>query len=241
MQSESDLIRAKSFIPKRSATPTVIKGEAFFTADQLEELVSATEAGRRGLRVPDHGEPVRSLTRRVGEGGGRSVTYFVFRVSDCVRKRQYRTIPPKRIDLLVAIFAVSKAAKRQRDAAEKQYNQNNYGFATLAKLTKKALYLLKDCGIAEAVKQGRLRFSGTHGRLAIYTGEGYCFHSTLLPIEAHAPAHDEPPVRQETAPRKSIEPRLKDAKFTLEMLPSPEGFTSLSPPSVSTTDQRETT
>ncbi len=126
---------------------------------------------------------------------------------------------PVRVDLLAAIFAVNRAAKRQRDAASKQYSHRQHGFARTASETKRHLYVLKDVGIAAAVLDGRLAYAGQHARLAVYRGSGYCFHSTLLP-SGQPQVHDDdsPLIMREAKPREAKEALLRDAIFTLEQI-----------------------
>src|SRR5207244_1765791 len=93
-----------------------------------------------------------------------------------------------------------------------------------AKEKKELLYMLKDRGIAAAYVAGRLQYLGKHGGLAIYRGEGYCFHSTLEPVGA-ATAEDtaatETRIFVEAKPRGATEPRLTDAVETLQSLQEP--------------------
>ncbi len=60
----------------RHAVPIAVKGEIFYVREQCEELISRTEAKRRGLFVAKNSEPVKLCNPR----GGR---YDGFRVSDC--------------------------------------------------------------------------------------------------------------------------------------------------------------
>ena len=106
-----------------------------------------------------------------------------------------------RVDLLAAIFAVNQAAGRAQEKKEE-------------------LYALKDRGIARAYREGRLGYQGRHGGLAIYRGEGYCFHSTLEPEDALPPetGRVETAVFVEAKPRGVKEARLIDARLTLEQI-----------------------
>ena len=54
----------------------------FFALDQMEELVSKTEAKRRNWIIPAGAQPVKILHAKVG-GGAKSVWYDVYRASDC--------------------------------------------------------------------------------------------------------------------------------------------------------------
>ena len=55
--------------------------------------------------------------------------------------------------------------------------------ASSAKQKKDHVYELKTNGVAKAYTEGRLKYEGTHGRLALYRGEGYVFHCTIEPCE----------------------------------------------------------
>jgi hypothetical protein len=154
-------------------------------------------------------------------------------------KPQRTSRTPAPVDLLAAIFSVNRSAKRHRDAAQTYYRQRMHGFAGRARETKEDLYALKDRGIAQAHNEGRLTYHGRHGGLAIYTGEGYCFHSTLVPeeaVEEPSPANDDQtPIFVEGKPRGSKEARLCDAQFTLARIPASildSGYEQLSAPRV---------
>ena len=65
-----------------------------------------------------------------------------------------------------------------------------------------------------------------------YCGEGYCFHSTLLPVGvALEQATTNTFLYVDAKPRGSKKARLLDAKHTLSSLPSPgDEFTRVNPP-----------
>ncbi len=174
--SESDLER-KPIAPRRDAQPILVKGEQFFDRSECEELLSKTAAKRRHLAIPGTAQPVKTLHVIMRF---RSVWYDVYRVSDCVPipTRTGKTIPPVEIDLLKAIFVANKAAKRYRDSAQSNYRQGQHGFAGRARRKKEHLYRLKDRGVVEAYRQGRLSFVGYNGNIGLFRGEGYCLHST---------------------------------------------------------------
>jgi hypothetical protein len=89
---------------------------------------------------------------------------------------------PKKGDLLAAIFTVNRAAKRQRDLAQKYYLAGQHGLAGASKEKKEKHYCLKDSGIAAAYQTRRLACVNKHANLYLYRGEGYSFHSTLCPV-----------------------------------------------------------
>jgi hypothetical protein len=51
--------------------------------------------------------------------------------------------------------------------------------------------------------------------MALYRGEGYCFHSTLLPRGIEQTEAEQPKFFKESSPAENNEVRLKDAEFTL--------------------------
>ncbi len=210
-----------AMVPKRDATGVAVKGESFFFVEECEEVLSATGAGARGLIVPRDAEPVGEKFR----GRPTAVYYDVYRLSDCTAKRVITKRPPRAIDLLLAIFTVTKAAKRYRDAAFAHYRADRHGFATHAQRTKENLYRLKDRGIAQAYQEGRLSFEGIYHRLGLYRGDGYCFHSTIIPRDRmDAEALDEQEwIHIVASPKGSREGRLKDAKHTLSSLSDQTG------------------
>lgn len=127
-------------------------------------------------------------------------------------------VPACAVDLLQAIFAANKAAKRYRDSAQSQYRHCQHGFAGHARREKEYLYFLKDKGIVEACRQGRLSFVGTHKNLGLYRGEGYCFHSTLVPVSYELLDGPQEHFLAEAMPNGAGEGRLKDAVHTLEAI-----------------------
>lgn len=149
------------------------------------------------------------------------------------RKERKAQRAPVVIELLPAIFAVSHAAHRARDAAQSHYSGSRHGLARHGRETKETLYALKDRGIAEAFRQGLLTYDGLHGGLAVYSGGGYCFHSRLVPSGFDAEAADDDDGQRhfsDARPREAREPRLMDAKHTLEQCAAPSGFRMLDLP-----------
>lgn len=152
--------------------------------------------------------------------------------------RRIKSAPAKHVDLLAAIFGVNRSAKRYRDAAQKNYQSGTHGFAGNCKERKEQLYRLKDRGIVEAYRNGRLNAEGVHGVLTVYRGEGYCFHSLLRPVgavlaELEFAANASGCLYVEQKPKSAREPRLKDSIATLEALSKDEehaGFHRLSFP-----------
>jgi len=214
-------------VPRRDATPVLIKGVEFFWEQDCEEIVSRTEASRRGLKVPDDVAPVAELHTQTG----RSQYYSAYRLSDCKPKKHQN--PAQTIDVLLAVFTVNKAAKRYRDNAQGHYLGRRHALARSASSRKRGLYALKEKGIIAACAVGRLTFIGIHGGLALYRGEGYCFHSCLAPTDVGATVQtlDSDSFFKEAAPKEASEARLKDAVLTLQSLSvSEDRFTRLPRP-----------
>jgi len=128
-------------------------------------------------------------------------------------------IPAQTIDLLQAIFAVTREAKRQRDTAQEHHQCKRYRFSTECKEMKDYLYWLKDAGIVAAVRAGRVQAVAAFNDLTVYRGEGYYYHSFLRPIGYLGEvATTDKEIRVEAKPRGINEPRIKDAIFTLRSL-----------------------
>lgn len=209
--------------PRRDAIGVHVKDRVFFEESECEEILSRSEAGRRGMRLKANEIPVGSKhTQRFG----RSLRYDVFRVSSFEQKPQRKEIPAQQIDLLLAIFTVNKSAKRYRDSAQSQYQHGNHGFAGHSRSTKEWLYDLKDAGIAQAFAEGLLQLEASHGGMAVYRGGGYCFHSFLVPEGVEYKASDDT-FEKEASPKTAREARLKDAEFTLAQLSTPTAFERL--------------
>lgn len=225
----------RQMIPKRDATPIIVKGEEFYSIHDCEKLCCITLARRSGLVPTDDAEPEMYAYSYSHEA---CFHYPLYRESDFRPVRTVRKIPPVEIDLLLAIFTVNKSAKRYRDAARKAYEAWVFGFATAHRKKKESLYELKDKGISVAFRDGRLRFIGRQGSFAVYAGGGYCFHSLLVPEGQCSEPGDTSDIFIESAPKSSSEARLKDAVFTLSQLPKVhESFTRLEVRSGVTTSQ----
>jgi hypothetical protein len=183
--------------------------------ETTEELCCKSEWARMGF-VPKAGENPREIKRRWG--GGEIHLYAREQVRP---KRPQRRVPPHPIDLLAAIFAVTRSAKRYRDAATQCYQQGAYALATANRRAKQNCYILKDMGIAAALRAGRIAAVATHGPLTVYRGEGYCYHSLLRPKGfVSATDGEQEPLTVEAKPRDTAEPRLCDALVTLSSLPA---------------------
>jgi len=201
-------------IPRKRCKPLLIKDEEFWCEDQCERVLSRTAWRHEGFRV-------RPGVGPAGEKYHASAYrhYYVYRESDCVQIPARTSVKEETIDVLSAIFAVNRSAKRYRDAAQTYYLKRMHGLAGDAKKKKINLYNLKDIGIAYAYNHGLINVEKIHARLILYRGGGYCFHSTLAPesVNIENAASDEP-LRIEAKPRGVKEPRLKDAIFSLSQL-----------------------
>jgi hypothetical protein len=136
------------------------------------------------------------------------------------RKTKLDTL--ENVDLLVAIFTVNRAAKRQRDLAQKHYRNGMHGFAGSSRKRKEEYYDLKDRGIMSAHQAGQLSCEYRHGNLFLWRGEGYSFHSTLKPtgleVLEMALNDGQQHLFIEAKPKGAKEPRIADAVYTLEGL-----------------------
>jgi len=161
------------------------------------------------------------------------VEQYLDRVRQSNEKRQQREAVA--LPLLDAIREVSRAAHRWRDAASAQYEAGTYGLATHSSRRKRRLYELKERGIAEAYKQGLLRYAGqTAQELAVYEyGDGgmSCFHSCLHPVGVERPLVAEHPETLFVTAKKQAQ-HIADVETTLRNLPIPgKQFEWSSPPS----------
>jgi hypothetical protein len=171
---------------------------------------------------------------------GSGVRYFWLRARLPAERPPLRLAKqPEVIDVLAATFVTNRAAKRWRDHARRAYLKRQHAQAENAKTIKETLYALKDRGIAWAVQQGRLSGVIMQGGLAVYRGEGYCFHSRLLPVGVEFPVLGEERIYVEAKPRGSRDPRLCDARITLEALPEVDQkvFRVLAPPEFRRTEK----
>ena len=136
---------------------------------QADDWHSRTKWQRRDRVVLPDQEPKEIRSWEKGE-------YPVYSIDQTRPKKRMNKIPPKEIDLLAAIFTVTRAAKRYRDAASASYQSRTYAFATAHKERKEECYRLKDRGIVAAYRAGRITATHTAGPLTEYHGEGYCYH-----------------------------------------------------------------
>ena len=102
---------------RRNAEPTFIKGEAFWSPDQLEKLVSDTSAEKLGLFVSEDAQPLKTLSFH----RGCQIYYLVYRLSDCVKRQSLSPSERKRqrSSRLRRIHAAEEA-ERQRKADEEE-------------------------------------------------------------------------------------------------------------------------
>ncbi len=229
LRTEVQWMKSYRRCPKVGARSELIKGRAFFHKDETEELLSKAEGKRRGLKLKQNAEPVHQVYYRRAAG-----YYDMYRASDFLPAERKKIHPPAAVDLLCAIFTVNRSAKRYRDTAKRLYGIGCHSLSRAASNKKKRLYVLKDAGIREAYRRGLLRPEAIHGGLAVYRGNGFCFHSTHVPVELREqlPVEaDEVVFFRESVPRSSTEAKLKDAEFTLsECSNDAEGFVRLELP-----------
>ena len=157
--------------------PLVVKGTEFYRRENCE-AAGTPNWFRKEMhrRLKAGAQPMGQRSSRYGTG-----PYDLYRLSDTEPMPPRRIIPPRRIDVLVAIWVVNRSAKRHRDAARVCYEKRAYQFATRHSQEKDSLYRLKDDGIRYAHSEGRLDYVGVHAGMAVYEGEGFCFHSPSFP------------------------------------------------------------
>jgi hypothetical protein len=215
---------------KRFSRPPEIQGWGWQIRFDVEERYSARFGTyRAGIAYVDAWQ----ITLR----DGRIFLHFAGEFSRAwedhpLRRKEIKREQPHTVDLLAALFCVNRSTKRYRDAASASYAARAYGFATTHKRTKEFLYALKDCGIAAAFSLGRIHLTGQRGSFAEYRGEGYCFHSLLLPVGAQPAQLSTEELLVESKPKTAKEVRLCDAIFTLKQATNPGAdFTCLQFPS----------
>lgn len=190
-----------------------------------------------GYRVLPDAVPHASVHRyRLGH-------HDVYRRDQVVEKKQLNHQPPvalplTRESILEAAYVVNQSAKRYRDGAHKAYRKGNHGQAGQCRTLKERFYELKDCAIAEAYGEGWLTPETLHGGLVLYSGDGYCFHSRLLPEGLELPVEENAVTFfREARPAEKGHMRVCDAVATLQQLGQPAGFRILAPPLVPTPDR----
>jgi hypothetical protein len=215
---------------KRFSRPPEIQGWGCHIRFDVEERYSARFGTyRAGIAFVDAWQ----ITLR----DGRIVLHFAGEFSGTwedhpLRRKEIKREQPHTVDLLAALFCINRSTKRHRDAASASYAAGAYGFATSHKRAKEFFYALKDCGIAAAFNLGRINLTGQRGSFAEYRGEGYCFHSLLLPVGAQPAQLSTEELHVEAKPKTAKEVRLCDAIFTLKQTTSPGAdFTYLQFPS----------
>jgi hypothetical protein len=181
-----------------------------------KEAISETAWSKLGFRVRYGVMPHCRRTVRI-EGQGRRI-YDVYREDQVEPKRQIVLVPPKAIDLLAALWAINRRAKRCRDGASRHFKSHTHAFAAALKREKGKLYWLKGQALHYLLAEGQLEIVGHHrfpdGNWAeVLRGSGYTFHR---PCADQAASTAEEINEIEAKPRGSKEPRLKDALHTVE-------------------------
>ena len=161
----------------------------------------------------------------------------------------------KTVDILAALWAINRHAKRCKNAARAHYRHGLHGFAGYIRDTKEKLYSLKGQALEHLVREGRLKRTGHHtfghGTEVLWgeilTGEGYTFHRPCFPPKNSSTPEARPMESAnsnsehqfennavehlgeiEARPRTCKEPRLKDAERTVrEFLSTRPHFCSL--------------
>jgi hypothetical protein len=178
---------------------------------EVEALIAADNAHRAGAYAAARteivqGRVVEPVNVPADDAGG-----------DQGAKR-IRVIPPAReVSILAATWALSRHAKRLRDRASGWWEDGRRDLAGRNAARKRELYAIKGQCLAHLLAEGRVQPAGHHrfdGGLwaEILAGEGYRFHRPCPPPEPIPDVEDLG--KLEAKPRKTGEPRLRDALLT---------------------------
>jgi hypothetical protein len=178
--------------------------------------LSQTEWSKRGYRVRNDAKPHSQRSFYSTERG--HLTYDVYREDQVEPKRRVTPMPPKGIDILAAVWVINRRAKRCRELASSHYKSHTHDFAATAKEEKLELYRLKGQALHYLFAEGRLAIVGYHrfrgdNWAEVLAGGGYDFHR---PCPAQVANTSKAIDQIEAKPRGSKEPRLKDARYTVE-------------------------
>ena len=192
----------------------ILKGHTLTRNHDLAR--SATDWAFRGYRVKPGEQPIAYLTRNVGK----LVTYGVYR-ADQVEPRIVKgpITPPVQVDVLAALWAINRHAKRLRDRGCGQYDDLRRDLARKTAAKKRDLYRRKGQALAHLLAEGLLTVSGYHvfgdDRWAeVLEGAGYRFHRPCPPPRTAVEHLSLDGI--EAKPRARNEPRLRDAILTLD-------------------------
>lgn len=198
-----------------------------------DDLLTTKELAERGLK-PRKGE----APAKVEEWNyySRRGVRHLWRLDQAepIKRREIAAaaLPVTPENVLVAVWSVNRAAKRRRDAASACYSADAHGFAGHHRERKERYYLLKDRGVAWLAQRGQLTAVHRHGRLVVWEGGGFRFHSTLAPPDHQSlPNLGDDRVAIEAKPRSSREMRLVDAEALLSAVSADlSAFTRLASP-----------
>lgn len=87
---------------------------------------------------------------------------------------------PSQVEVLRAVWTLTRHAKRYRDKAQDHYQNGNHKYAGWNRIEKEKAYQLKGQAIAHLIKEGELQVSGYHKFGDLYaeicSGSGFTFH-----------------------------------------------------------------
>ena len=209
----NDELELNSRVLLPDAQAVEVKGVHFYSLDDTRDGISVAEGKRRKLKLKPEASP-RGQSRFYT--GRYWVRYPIYLLDDFSPMQKRRLKAPEKIDLLLAIWTVNRAAKRLRDLASSHYIGGRHGFAGHSSSRKSRLYRLKEIGIVQAYEDGRIICVGIRDEFACFVGEGYYFHSRFVP-EGDFPL-DEQKLFVDAKQKSKLEARLKDAIYTLETL-----------------------
>jgi hypothetical protein len=152
------------------------------------------------------------------------VDYPVFAFEDTEPAPQRRVLPSREIDVLAAVWAVNRRAKRCRDLARNSYSGGRGGAAANFAAEKRDCYDLKGQALHYLREERRLvvvgyhafaQPDGTHLWAEVLQGEGYTFHRPCANPQNTKSAMVLNEI--EAKPHNWKDPKLKDALHTLKL------------------------
>lgn len=159
-----------------------------------------------------------------------------------VRRKRKRN-PQPHPDILLCTREISRAAHRERDAAQRAYRQGRHENAAKHRKMKEYYYSLKDRGLVHCHARGLLSYVGASPQdLAVYEGAGVCLHSTLHPTGAERPNVEGHPETLFVAAREKARGiSTRRIVITLESLPEPDSaaYERTAPPRIERTAGHE--
>lgn len=204
--------------PFPNELPVVIKDDEYYWEGQTEELFSKSRGQKDIGPLCAHAVivGVKRLPRR-------TVMFPVYRQSDFQfrEKIQRKIAPPRKVDLLDAIWAATCTAKKFEFAAKESKakgteasQKRGRGFGKRSR----NLMALVDAGIQMAINREEVKHVGNRGKTHRYFGDGYLFRSKTAPPDWLTLNNPVARSVSSTAENRKPAVRLMDAVFTLEQI-----------------------